>query len=405
MLLRSPPFKLGADVDDGGEGSGSGGTHLLLANEPLSARRSSSSLWRSASAAPDATSEPRMECRLAARVDVQQHSAAGGTASAAAVSVTITAGCFVSNLTGLPLALLAEGAAAEAALPAAAEAAGAGAGGGPSEVAAHQPLGEGHDDALLSPQSSAVSLPSVPSVGSTTGMLGPSSGGGSAARQGTLLPHAATVPLLHLWHAASSKQGRAKRQSSWGSTSDMLRSFSGGLLPSPTQHAPAAPGTAAPRWPALRFALVPQERALAVAAAGDAAASAAASADEGVEPPAQRTVLHQPEGQLAPGEPTVAPGRCWSAAVSPFAAAGRQRLYLQPPSPGSGDGPGSDGGGDCCDSVMVTYRVLLNRGCFHLVLFRQVPTHALPASCLVAACPAAGAGTSWQECRVGSHFI
>lgn len=373
LLLRSQPFSLGPEGEDSGEGSGSNSAHLVLTTEAPPARRVGSGLWRSSSGSTtDTAADPRLECRLAARVDVQQHSAAGGTATASAVIVTITAGCFLSNLTGLPLAVLAEGAAAQAALPwaaaagqGAAEPGAAGEHAGPSMAGRQQSAAAGHDSPLLTPQSSA-SLPSVASVGSTTAAPAAGSGGSSAARQGTLLPHAATVPLLALWQAGSSSKGaRARRQSSWGSTSDMLRSFSGGLLPTSTQPAPAAPGAAAPGKPALRVALVAGNP----GPAGVGNLGAAASADMDAELPTPHTVLHQPEGQLAPGGPAEAPGHCWSAALSPYAAAGRQRLYLQPPDPPSSSGCEGDSGGGG-DGLMLTYRVLLARGSFHLVLFR-----------------------------------
>ncbi|KAL4436856.1 hypothetical protein ABPG75_003995 [Micractinium tetrahymenae] len=363
LLLRSRPFRLEPEGEDGSsEGGGSSSTHLVLATEPPPAQRSSSGLWRTSSAAATGAASPRLECRLAARVEVQQHSAAGGSASAAAVSVAISAGCFVSNLTGLPLAMLAEGAAAEASLPATAGAAAAAAGAGPN-AAEQQHAAAAHGDSALSPQGSALSLPPVGSIGSTTAMLGAGGGSGSAARQGTLLPHAATVPLLHLWHASSSRGARAQRQGSWGSTSEMLRSFSGGLLPSSMQHASGAPGAAAAGKPALRFALVADGP-----APGAAGSAAGGSVDTDSDLPTPRIELHQPEGQLLPGKPAAGPGRCWSAALAPFAAAGRQRLYLQPPAPASGGSGSSSGGGD---GVMLTYRVLLNRGSFHLVMFRD----------------------------------
>lgn len=349
LLLKSQPFKLECEnEEDSSEGSGSSSAHLVLTTDPPAAPRSGGSLWRSASAnAAGSAATPRLECRLAARVEVLQHSAAEGTASAASVSVTVAAGCYVSNLTGLPLAMLAEGAVTEAAAVKQA-----------AEQAQQQQQQAALPDALLSPQSSTLSLASVGSTGSTTAMLGAGGGSGSSARQGMLLPDSATVPLLHLWHAASGTGQRAQRQGSWNGTSEMLRSFSGGLLPSPVQReaAAAAAAAAAAGRPALHFALV------APAPAGAGAAAEGAGIDADAEQPTPRPTLQQEEGQLAPtGDAAAAPGRCWSPALPPFAAAGRQRMYLQPPS-ATASGTG--------DAVMLSYRVLLSRGSFHLVLFR-----------------------------------
>jgi len=71
--------------------------------------------------------------------------------------------------------------------------------------------------------------------------------------------------------------------------------------------------------------------------------------------------------------PAAVPGRCWSAALQPFVAAGRQRMYLQQPAAATGaaySGAGSSSGSG--EAVMLTWRVLLTGGSFHLVLFRWV---------------------------------
>ena len=318
LLLKSQPFSLDSDSE---ASSGSRSTHLLLVHEPpapaAAAARGLASFWGGGSSTPaeasSSGSRGRVECRLAARVQVQEHPAANGAAAATAVSVTITAGCFVSNLSGLPLAMLAEGAAADSVLAA----------GHPGSTQLEQPA--------LSPENSAGSLPSPRSPPSA-----------SSARQGVPLPHASTLPLLHLWQAdgSSGKQQRRRhqRQGSWGS-------FSGGLLPSPStqQLQVAAAGAAAAGGPALRFAI--------------AAAAAAAPPTGDDELPTPQPRLEQ---ELQAAAPAPALGS-WSAALPPFTPAGRQRLYLQQP---------TAAGGASAGVVMLTYRVLLTGGSFHLVLFR-----------------------------------
>jgi hypothetical protein len=321
LLLKSQPFSLDSDSSEASSDS-SRSMHLLLAHEPpapaAAAARGLASFWGGGSSTPaeasSSSSRGRVECRLAARVQVQEHPAANGAAAAAAVSVTITAGCFVSNLSGLLLAMLAEGAAADSVM--AAFQAG-------STQLEQQPQ-------ALSPENSSSSLPSPRSPPSA-----------SSARQGVRLPHASTLPLLHLWQAdgSSGRQHRRRhqRQGSWGS-------FTGGLLPSPStqQLHVAAAGAAAAGGPAVRFAIA-------------AAATAAPTGDEELPTPQPRL---QQELQAAPAAPDL--GR-WSAALPPFAPAGRQRLYLQQP---------NAAGGASAGVVMLTYRVLLTGGSFHLVLFR-----------------------------------
>lgn len=301
LLLKSQPLKLeceDGEGEGGGEGGGSSSTQLLLVSEPPAAARSASGLWRSAGAA-----SARVECHLAARVQVERHSAAGGTATAGCINVTLTAGGFMSNLTGLPLAMLAEGVAAGAALPTTAA------------PAAPQPPG------ALAPQNSGVSLTSADSVGALPAVQ-------YGERQGTLLPHAATLPLLQLWHAGGHA---AQRQGSW--SRDVLRSFGGSLLSAPSQQAGGAAGP-----PCLRVALAGPPGAFAL----------------DPELPTPRPTL-QEGGEAA--EATL----CWSPTLLPFVAGGRERLYLQQ--------PGSSGRKDG-STVMLTYRVLQTGGCFHLVLFR-----------------------------------
>ena len=121
----------------------------------------------------------------------------------------------------------------------------------------------------------------------------------------------------------------------------MLRTFSGGLLPSPASSTPAAGG---PGGPALRFAL-----------------AAPADVSEGDLPTPQAKLQQQPGGLQAASLVPAAPLGEWSSRLQPYEAAGRQRLYLQQP----GSSTAGSGG-----LVMLTYRVLLSGGCFHLVLFR-----------------------------------
>lgn len=325
VLLQSQPFSL----DSSGEGESEDGSatavQLVLRPPPPPMSRSSSRLWGGAAAAA-AEDKPGgdagLECRLAARVEARSLSTAGGAAAAASVGVVVTAGCFVSNLTGLPLAMLAEGA-AEADVATAAR------------YAVHLSQQEQetqqqaqHSPSLLPPESSTHSLPD--------------SIAGRSARHSMLLPPAATVPLMHLWRSVGGGGlGRHRRQSSWGATTDMFRSFSGGLLPSQQQ----AGGTAgAAGRPALRVAL-------------------AAPADTtDADLPSPQLQLQQRHG-YEPGAAGVPASRgAWSSALDPYAAAGRQRLYLMQPDAAAGGG----GGG----AVMLTYRVLLSGGCFHLVLFR-----------------------------------
>ena len=305
MLLRSQPFSLEGSsegVTTGAGSSSSSSAHLVLRPEPPAPLPIASRLWGAggSSAGGGSGGLAGLECRLAARVEVQQHAVAGGDATVEAASVTITAGCYVTNLSELPLAMLLEGAAAGSPLGA--------------------PPAAGEAPALPSPESSTASVPN-----------------GSAARPGALLAPAATVPLLQLWQAGGGGfAGRHQRQRSWSSTGDMLRSLSGGLLAS--SHPAHAP-TAGSGGPGLRFALASEA---ACAADGDAATP--------------RPELQQEAGDAA------APLGAWSAALPPYAAAGRQRLYLQQPAP--------DGGAGGSTTVMLTYRVLLTGGAFHLVLFR-----------------------------------
>lgn len=308
QLLRSQPFSLDCSKDGAAGGSSGAGVHLLLRPEaqPALARNGSRGFWGgSNSGAADGSgsqAEP-VECRLAARVEARSYVAMGGTA-AEAISVTVTAGCFVSNLTGLPLAMLTEGAAAGEALTAA---------------------GSGGSDQALAQQ--------------------------QQQQQQALLPPAATVPLMHVWRSGEdgSKQERHQRQRSW-SSGDMLRTFSGGLLPSPASSQPAA--AAGPVGPALRFAL-----------------AAPLNPAEG-DLPTPRSMPHQWSSSPAGAASQPAQLGEWSSRLRPYDAAGRQRLYLQQPrgAADSSSSPGAESGGG--GLVMLTYRVLLSGGCFHLVLFR-----------------------------------
>lgn len=310
QVLRSQPFSLDCSEDGAAGGSSGAGVHLLLRPEaqPALARNGSRGFWGgSSSGAADGSgsqAEP-VECRLAARVEARSYVAAGGTA-AEAISVTVTAGCFVSNLTGLPLAMLTEGAAAGEALTT------AGSGGSDQAPAQQQ-------------------------------------------QQQALLPPTATVPLMHVWRSGEdgSKQARHQRQRSW-SSGDMLRTFSGGLLPSPASSQPAQPATAAgPVGPALRFAL-----------------AAPLDPTEG-DLPTPRSMLHQWSSSPAGAASQAAQLGDWSSRLRPYDTAGRQRLYLQQPrgaADSSSSSPGAESGSG--GLVMLTYRVLLSGGCFHLVLFR-----------------------------------
>lgn len=322
VLLRSQTFSLDGGSEGGATSAGSGmsSAHLVLRPEPPAAQRGASRLWGgSGGASSGASGTAGLECRLAARIAVQQFAVAGGDSVAEAASVTITAGCYVSNLSDLPLAMLLEGAAAGASLIA--------------------PPAAGEPPALPAPQSSAASL----------------ANGGNAARPGALLAPAATVPLMQLWQAGQGgKAGRHRRQSSWSSTGDMLRQLSGGLLPA-SQPAPSAGGGGGGS-PGLRFAL---------------ASAAPSTAD--TDAPTPRPELQQAADGAAAA---AAPLGAWSAALLPYAAAGRQRLYLQQPAP-EGSGGGST-------TVMLTHRVLLAGGAFHLVLFRCAPAPALVAACATA---------------------
>lgn len=310
QLLQSQPFSLDCSEDGAAAGSTAAGVHLLLRPEAPAApaRNGSRGFWGGSSSSALDSSGSRVdavECRLAARVEARSYTAVGG-AAAEAISVAVTAGCFVSNLTGLPLAMLAEGAAASEAT--AATAAGIG---GDQPSAAH-------------PQ------------------------------QHALLPPAATVPLMHVWRSREegSKQARHQRQRSW-SSGDMLRTFSGGLLPSPVTAQPAAAG---PGGPALRFAL-----------------AAPLDPSEG-DLPTPRTKLEQWPGTPAGAAAHAVPLSVWSTRLRPYDAAGRQRLYLQQPRGSQANGTAAPGGSAEAEGggglVMLTYRVLLSGGCFHLVLFR-----------------------------------
>lgn len=333
LLLRSQPFSLSSENEEPSDGStSSSSTHLVLTTPPPPPARGGG-LWRSSSsssAAADATGGwGKLECRLGARVAVQHYPVAGGTASATAVTVTVTAGCFVSNLSGLPLEMLVEGAAAEAeASPAAAD----------GSDGAQQPAATGSAPTMLilPHASTARSLPSGGSIGV---VAEEADGEVGAARRGVPLPHTATLPLVRLWQAdgaagsgsSGSKKRRqpAQQQRSWGSTSDVLRSFSSGLLPSGPHQSQQQAGSSRP---ALRFALTP----------ADPAAPGAAQAQQAD----------------------------WSAALEAFAAAGRQRLYLQQPAAAPAGSCDDEGHCEASSVVMLTYRVLLSGGSFHLVLFR-----------------------------------
>ena len=161
-----------------------------------------------------------------------------------------------------------------------------------------------------------------------------------------------------------------RRQSSWGA-SELFRTFSSSLLPSlqqledpppppPTpqqqqqQSAPAATPAAVPAvpqpLPGLRFALE---------------AAPLYTPVDSVEPPVRMSPRAEPSAGT-PAAETAARRGAWSAPLAPFAAAGRQRVYLQHPASSGG----GDGGGGATAALMVTYRVLQSGGRFHLVLFR-----------------------------------
>jgi hypothetical protein len=309
LLLRSRPFSLSPEGEGEG-GRASSAAHLVLSPPPPAAR----SLWRGGGGADAAGGWGELECRLGARVSVQRFSVASGAAAAAAVSVTLSPGCIVSNLTGLPLQLAAEGAVLE--VP----------GGFGAEDGGRQQAG-----VLSLPPASTAQQP--PGLEGSVAEAGGDGGGGARSRPGLALPHGATLPLLHLWRpaAAAGVKRQHARQRSLGSASDVLRSFSGALLPSGAaaqqqQQQQLEAGGAL----ALRFAAAPS-------AAGAAA-----------------------------GEPAAPPAAPWSAALPAFAPAGRQRLYLQQ----------AGGGG----AAMLTHRVLLSGGSYHLVLFRHVPLAPLAAA-------------------------
>jgi hypothetical protein len=202
------------------------------------------------------------------------------------VSITITPGCFVSNLSSLPLLMHPEGTTQEASLCIRCSA-------GQSEAAGRGEPGSPHAAELL----------------------------GYASNQQLLLDDGGTVPLLHLWGgsgagAAASPSGPGaegegppqgslhRRVRSWGNA-DIIRTFSSTGGPLQPQ------GPLEPSKPALRFAIL----------------AAAPVAEQGRSP-----YEAGPSGGEA-GACTVAAATsaepAWSSRVDPFKAAGRQRLYLQ----------------------------------------------------------------------------
>ncbi len=252
------------------------------------------------------------------------------------VSITITPGCYVSNLSGLSLLMHPEGTHAAAALtntntdskPAAAAAA-AVTGAQPWDAPGHQQ--QQH-----------------------------------AYHQQNVLADGGTLPLLHLWGnapaAGASGPGGGdgpegslhRRVRTWGGA-NLLRTFSTGGTMQAQGSGAAPPGPASgsaeapPNAPALRFAISPTP-----ATTGGAATPTchAGVADRGVGAAATALV-----SSAAAAEPPPAPWEpAWSSRVDPFQAAGRQRVYLQDPADGS--------------AVLITYRTLLVAGRLHMVLFR-----------------------------------
>eukprot|EP00887_Chlorella_sp_A99_P008011 scaffold12.g8011.t1 len=348
VLLRSQPFSL----------EGTGDAHLLLSTQHRTQWGGGGSLFgRRNSGGSSSGGEggaARLECRLAARVEVEQH------AAVETVSVALTTGYFVSNLTGLELGMQLQGVASEVELPALAAASSprlpALSARGPASPGVVVPM-----PAAAAPADAAGGAPAAPAAA------------GGPHAPALLLADGATLPLLHLWGsfgsgAGGGGEGKHKRERSWGA-SELFRTFSSSAKALAAVDAPAAPpaktaapGPSATAAPGLRFAVVAAERQAAQQLQQQqqqhGSGSGAEAGGEGADPdrlPTPAALAPAAGAPLLSGEAVAALGG-WSTPVDPFLPVKRRRVYVQ----GGGGAP-----------VMLTYRVLLNRGHLHLVLFRD----------------------------------
>lgn len=245
--------------------------------------------------------------------------------------MTLTAGVYVTNLTGMPLAMQLQGAACELDLPALESA----------RAAALRGEGGAAAGPAARPQQEPCLLPSTePSAeGADPACAAAVAAGGGAAPPPAMpgcpppppsLPLAgdATLPLLHLWGCfgtVGGGQGSARhaRQSSWGA-SDLFRTFAGGSASRPADGAalvptplpPAAPA-GVPGPPALRLAI---PAAAAEDSDPDLLPTPLTPATPGLQPSA-------PGPALAGGTAATLGG--WSTAVNMFRPVERRRVYLQ----------------------------------------------------------------------------